>query len=95
LEHHTTSSHARSASRSRPLYRHFGHELKNGRAEIHAAIGKSFTAMALAGDKTMMIFFAKAQMGWRERTSVGFEDENPRQLFHIQITNGTTGEVRR
>jgi hypothetical protein len=77
----------------RTLYRHFEHELKNGKAEIHAAIGKSIASMALAGDKTMMIFFAKAQMGWRERTSVGFEDEqgrqqNPQQLFSIQISGG-------
>jgi hypothetical protein len=74
----------------RTLHRHFPHELTNGKAEIHAAIGKSITAMALAGDKTMMIFYAKAQMGWRERTSVGFEDEQGRQqnaqaLFTIQI----------
>src|SRR5262249_48036039 len=51
----------------RTLHRH-------GKAEIHAAIGKSITATALAGDKTMMIFYAKAQMGWRARTSIGFED---------------------
>ena len=82
---------ARAIGISEPtLYRHFEHELKNGKAEIHAAIGKSITAMALAGDKTMMIFYAKAQMGWRERTGVGFEDEhgrqrNPQQLFSIQI----------
>lgn len=53
------------------LDRHFEHELKNGKAEIHAAIGKSITAMALAGDKTMMIFFAKTRMGWRERPASG------------------------
>jgi hypothetical protein len=81
------------------LYRHFEHELKNGRAEIHAAIGKGIAAMALAGDKTMMIFYAKAQMGWRERTSVGFEDEqgrqqNPQALFTIQI-GGTREEADR
>lgn len=85
---------ARAIGVSAPtLYRHFGHELKSGRAEIHAAIGRSITAMALSGDKTMMIFYAKAQMGWRERTSVGFEDEhgrqlNPQQLFSIQIGGG-------
>jgi hypothetical protein len=82
---------ARAIGVSEPtLYRHFAHELKSGKAEIHAAIGKSITAMALAGDKTMMIFFAKAQMGWRERTSVGIEDEhgrqqNPQALFTTQI----------
>ena len=72
------------------LYRHFEHELKNGKSEIHAAIGKSITAMALSGDKTMMIFYAKAQMGWKDRTSVGFENQsgeavNPAKLFTVNI----------
>ena len=73
------------------LYRHFEHELKDGKSEIHAAIGKGITAMALAGDKTMMIFYAKAQMGWRDRTSVGFENQNGEAvntagLFTVSIT---------
>ena len=46
--------------------------------------------MALSGDKTMMIFYAKAQMGWRDRTSVGFENQNgeavnPERLFTVNI----------
>lgn len=73
------------------LYRHFEHELKNGKAEIHATIGKNITAMALSGDKTMMIFYAKAQMGWRERASIGYEDArgepiNPPTTYTISIT---------
>ena len=73
------------------LYRHFDQELKNGKAEIHAAVGKNITAMALSGDKTMMIFYAKARMGWRDRASIGFEDKdgqptNPANLFTINIT---------
>jgi hypothetical protein len=73
------------------LYRHFDRELKNGKAEIHAKIAKNITAMALSGDKTMMIYYSKAQMGWRDRTSIGFEDKdgqptNPAKLFTINIT---------
>jgi hypothetical protein len=73
------------------LYRHFAHEVQNGKAEIHAAIGKNITAMALSGDKTMMIFYAKAQLGWRDSHRVGFEDKNGEpantaNLFTINIT---------
>jgi hypothetical protein len=79
------------------LYRHFEHELKNGRAEIHAAIGKGIAAMALAGDKTMMIFFAKTQMGWRDRAIVGLEDGQGNvvgpQLFSIRIGGPNEADV--
>jgi hypothetical protein len=73
------------------LYRHFDQELKNGKTEIHAAIARGITAMALSGDKTMMIFFAKSQMGWRDSHRVGFEDKNGEpantaNLFTINIT---------
>lgn len=75
---------------ARTLTRHFGHELKHGKVLIHARIGASIVADALAGDKTMRIFFAKTQMGWRERYAHGFEDEkgapvNPANLFQVSI----------
>lgn len=75
----------------RTLQRHFREELEQGRHVIHARIGGGIVASALAGDKTMMIFYAKAQMGWRDHRSIGFEDEkgqpvNPSNLFQINIT---------
>jgi hypothetical protein len=77
------------------LYRHFAHEVQNGKAEIHAAIAKGITAMALAGDRTMMIFFAKSQMRWCDSHRVGFEDKNGEpanmaNLFTINITGLTS-----
>jgi hypothetical protein len=47
--------------------------------------------MALAGDRTMLIYYSKAQMGWRDRASIGFEDKNGEpanmaNLFTISIT---------
>jgi hypothetical protein len=76
------------------VYRHFANELKNGKTEVHAAIAKGITAMALSGDKTMMIFYAKSQMGWRDSYRVGFEDKsgepaNMANLFTINITGLT------
>jgi len=54
------------------LQRHFVYELQHGREDVNAAIAKGVTAMALEGDKTMMIFYAKTRLGWSERTSVGY-----------------------
>jgi hypothetical protein len=85
---------ARALDISQPtLYRHFARELKDGKLEIHAAIAKGITAMALSGDKTMMIFYAKSQMGWRDRASIGFENQsgqtvNPKELFTVNIIRG-------
>jgi hypothetical protein len=75
----------------RTLVRHFANELKHGRELIHARIGGGITAAALAGDKTMQIFYAKAQMRWQERHSLGFEDKDgravdPANLFTVSIT---------
>lgn len=75
----------------RTLTRHFSHELKHGRTLIHAQIGGSIVAAALSGDRTMQIFYAKAQMGWRDRHSIGFDDKdgnaiNPDRLFQVSIT---------
>jgi hypothetical protein len=86
---------ARALDISQPtMYRHFAHEVKNGKAAVHAAIAKRITAMALSGDKTMMIFFAKSQMGWRDSYRVDFEDKNGEpanmaNLFTINITGLT------
>ena len=76
----------------RTLERHFADELKHGRLLIHAQIGASITAKALAGDNTMMIFYAKAQMKWRDRHTHSFEDKqgnlvSPGDLFTINITS--------
>jgi hypothetical protein len=75
----------------RTLVRHFAQELKHGRELIHARIGGSITAAALAGNEKMQIFYAKAQMKWQERHSVGFENEkgepvSPANLFTVSIT---------
>lgn len=75
----------------RTLKRHYAHELKHGREIIHARVGGSIVAQALAGHVTMQIFYAKAQMGWRDRHSHAFEKPDgsvadPTELFTISIT---------
>lgn len=74
------------------IIRNFEREIKHGKALVHARIGTSIAAMALNGDKTMMIFYAKTQMGWRERYSHGFEDDKgnqtnpPGAVYTVAIT---------
>jgi hypothetical protein len=76
----------------RTLTRHFAHELKNGREIIHARVGLSLTEKALSGTNlTAEIYYSKAQMGWRERHSVGIDGKdgelvNPAHLFQVVIT---------
>ena len=73
------------------LKRHFKHELAHGRAIVHARVGGNITALALQGDKTMSIFYAKCQMGWQEKVRIGWQDAggvptNDSGLFSVRIT---------
>lgn len=73
------------------LRRHFKEELEKGRGIIHARVGGGIVSSALEGNLTAQIFYAKAQMGWRDRYNIGFDDEkgnpvNPSNLFQINIT---------
>ena len=77
----------------RTLNRHFARELKNGREIIHAKVGLSLTEQALDpnGPLAAKIYYSKAQMGWRERHNIGFDDKDgkpidPDKLFHVVIT---------
>lgn len=75
----------------RTLTRHFREELTTGKMMVHARVGGRIVAEALRGDKTMAIFYAKAQMGWRDGYRIGFEDKdrnpvNPSNLFTVEIT---------
>jgi hypothetical protein len=74
----------------RTLARHFAEEIAHGKARVHAEIAGSIVEAARNGDRTMRIFVAKTQLGWRERTSMAFEDDkgalvNP-NTFTIRIS---------
>lgn len=73
------------------LQRHFKHELANGKRIVHSEIATGIVQSAREGDKTMKIYYSKAQMGWRERTTVGIDDGtgkviDPSKLFQVNIT---------
>lgn len=48
------------------LRAHFSNELTTGKALANAKIGEGLYKKALSGDTTAMIWWTKAQMGWRE-----------------------------
>lgn len=78
----------------RTLARHFAHELKTGRKQIHAQVTAKLVRAALDPDPeklTGAIFYAKYQMRWRQLRAIGFEDDegkivNPANLFQVNIT---------
>ncbi|KKK73151.1 hypothetical protein LCGC14_2896730, partial [marine sediment metagenome] len=46
------------------LREHFRHELDTAMINAHGKMGKKIFAQAMAGDRTLQIFYAKTQMGW-------------------------------
>lgn len=49
---------------------HFDRELRQGKAKANAHIGKTLFEKATSGDTASLIWWSKAQMRWREETSV-------------------------
>jgi hypothetical protein len=75
----------------RTLQRYFGDEIQGGEFHVKSRVARNIAVGAINGDKTLMIFYAKAMMGWRDHYRVGFEDDkgnavNPANLFTINIT---------
>ena len=48
------------------LEKHFRDELDTAMITAHGKIGKKIFALAMAGDKILLMFYAKTQMGWKE-----------------------------
>jgi hypothetical protein len=75
----------------RTFERHFTEEIKRGEFHVKSIVSRNIAVGAMNGDRTLMIFYAKAMMGWRDHYRVGFEDDkgnavNPANLFAINIT---------
>lgn len=52
------------------IWRHCRKELETGAAKIRAKVGATLIKRALQGDTACLIFYAKAQLGWREKAVV-------------------------
>jgi hypothetical protein len=60
------------------LYKYYKKEIAEATIYAHTKVGKSIFDRAIAGDMTAAIFYAKTQMGWKERVVneiVGNQDE--------------------
>ena len=59
------------------LEKHFRHELDTAMINAHGKMGKKIFAQAMAGDRTLQIFYAKTQMGWKEHTVIEGNPDAP------------------
>ena len=67
------------------LERHFTWELQHGKTMVDAKILGGIVDMAMEGDKTMSIFYARARGGWKQNG----DDQNssPQAVFSINISH--------
>lgn len=67
------------------LRREYGNEMTNGKFENDMAVGCNILDKAKTGDsERMMMFYAKARMGWREEDS---KEQGNAALLNIHIHN--------
>jgi len=52
------------------LRRHYASELDSGKAIVDAAVASTLAQKAMRGDNTMLIFYAKTRMNYRETSEV-------------------------
>ncbi len=73
------------------MLRHYRTEIDLGKVNVDSVVANNIARMAMAGDKTMCIYYSKSRMGWSDRSSISFEDQNgqkvnPAGLFTVNIT---------
>ncbi len=59
------------------LRKHFRYELDTAMIKAHGKIGGKLFAMAMAGNVSSLIFYAKTQMGWKETQVVEGNPDAP------------------
>jgi predicted transcriptional regulator len=52
------------------IYKHFQEEIDETVPKAHAQIAGKIYQMAMAGDKTLLMFIAKTRLGWRETNNL-------------------------
>lgn len=51
----------------RTLRQHFAEELRDGKLGIHLAVAQQIVQRGLQSSDVLLMFYAKCQMGWRDR----------------------------
>ncbi len=64
------------------LRKHFRHELDTAMVKAHGDIAGKIWELAMAGDKTLLIFYAKTQMGWKETQVLEGNPDAPFVIKH-------------
>lgn len=57
------------------LKKHFKDVLRTSKVKAHAKIGAEIYTRAIQGDTTLLIFYAKTQMGWKEGIDLNLSGE--------------------
>lgn len=69
------------------LRKHYRSELDEGKDEVDALVSESIVSRALGGDTTLLIFYAKTRMGWRET--------NRQENISADLSNLTDEQLKR
>ncbi len=64
------------------LRKHFRYELDTAMIKAHGKIGGKLFAMAMAGNISSLIFYAKTQMGWKETQILEGNPDAPFVIKH-------------
>ena len=64
------------------LEKHFRRELDTAMIIAHGKIGGKLFAMALAGDRVLLMFYAKTQMGYKETNVIEGNPDAPLIIKH-------------
>ena len=77
------------------LIRHYRGDLDNGDGVAQAKIGQALFDMAMAGDRTCLIFLAKVRLGFREASELVIADpDGNRPVFEVIIPGIGAGNGR-
>jgi len=76
----------------RTLYKYYRHELDLGKARANYHIGKTLYSQAIKGNITAAIFWAKAQMGWREKQVIEHTGEGGGPVRTATVTATVSDE---
>ena len=67
----------------RTLRRHHKEDCEYGKSFVNSKIAERAYTLAMEGDKTMLIFWMKCQMGWRDQGHTVEEEQEEQQTRYV------------